>query len=131
MPAEITKSGSDGNASTTEERSRRRSERVVLRVPVELTAMMHHGARISIQAHTLVVNAHGGLLDVGIEMVRGQRIRLNNLKTEIVASGRILRVEASEQGRFSVAFEFESPAPHFWPITFPPTDWSSPAGKAD
>jgi len=93
--------------------------------------MMPHGARIHIQAHTLVVNAHGGLLDVGMEMIRGQRIRLNNLKTEIVAKGRILRVEASEQGRFAVAFEFESPAPHFWPITFPPTDWSSAGGNLD
>jgi len=131
MPAEITKSRSDGNASTTEERNRRGSERVVLRVPVELTAMMPHGARINIQARTPVANAHGGLLDEGIELVRGQRIRLNNLKTEIVASGRILREEASEQGRFSVAFEFASPAPHFRPITCPPTDWFSPVGNAD
>ena len=80
MPAEITKSRSDGNASTTEERNRRGSERVVLRVPVELTAMMPHGARINIQARTPVANAHGGLLDEGIELVRGQRIRLNNFK---------------------------------------------------
>jgi hypothetical protein len=36
-----------------------------------------------------------------------------------------LRVEGSEEGRFSVAFEFESPAPHFWPVSFPPADWSS------
>jgi len=126
MPENTTKSRSDKIASTIEERSRRRSERVVLRVPVELSAMMLHGKRINIEAHSLVVNAHGGLLEVGIEMVRGQRIRLNNLKTEIAASGLVLRVEASEQGRFSVAFEFESPAPHFWPISFPPTDWSSP-----
>jgi len=41
MPAEITKSRSDGNASTTEERNRRGSERVVLRVPVELTVSRH------------------------------------------------------------------------------------------
>ncbi len=126
MPADTTKSGSERNASSTEERSRRRSERVVLRVPLELSTTMPHGKRINIDAHTLVVNAHGGLLDVEIEMVHGQRIGLSNLKTAVVASGRVLRVEASEQGRFSVAFEFESPAPHFWPISFPPSDWTSP-----
>jgi hypothetical protein len=125
MPEDVTKSSSDRTANTMEERNRRRSERVVLRVSIALSAMMPDGKRINIVAHTLVVNAHGGLLDVGMEMVRGQRIRLSNLKTEIVASGRVVRVEASEQGRFSVAFEFESPAPHFWPISFPPADWSS------
>jgi hypothetical protein len=111
-------------ANTMEEKNRRRSERVVLRVPVGLSAMMPDGRRINIEAHTLVVNAHGGLLDVGMEMVRGQRIRLSNLKTEIATSGRVVRVGASEQGRFSVAFEFESPVPHFWPVNFPPADWS-------
>jgi hypothetical protein len=126
MTDDVTKSSPDRTAGTTEERSRRRSERVVLRVPLELSALTPQGTRTNIQVHTLVVNAHGGLLDVGMEMVRGQRIRLSNLKTEIVASGRVLRVEASEHGRFSVAFEFESPAPHFWPVSFPPADWHAP-----
>jgi hypothetical protein len=111
-------------ASAVDERNRRRSERVVLCVPVHLSALMPGGKRISIEVHSQVVNAHGGLLDVGMEMVKGQQIRLSNSKTDIVASGKVLRVEGSEDGRFSVAFEFESPAPHFWPVNFPPRDWS-------
>jgi hypothetical protein len=113
-----------------DERNRRRSERVVLRVPVHLSALMPGGKRISIEVHTLVVNAHGGLLDVGLEMARGQQIRLSNSKTDIVATGKVLRVEGSEDGRFSMAFEFESPAPHFWPVSFPPRDWSLVASNA-
>jgi hypothetical protein len=77
-----------------------------------------------------VVNAHGGLLDVGMEMVKGQQIRLSNSKTDIVTTGKVLRVEESKDGRFSVAFEFESPAPHFWPVSFPPRDWSLVACEA-
>ena len=91
---------------------------------------MPDSKRINIEAKTLVVNAHGGLLDVGMEMVRGQQIRLSNSMAEIVATGRILRVEGSEEGRFSVAFEFESPAPHFWPVSFPPADWSPVESRA-
>jgi sorbitol-specific phosphotransferase system component IIA len=125
MPEDVAKSSSDRTTNTLEERNRRRSERVVLRVPVGLSARMPEGKRINIEAHTLVVNAHGGLLDVGMELVRGQKIRLSNVRTEIVVSGRVVRVEASELGRFSIAFEFESPAPHFWPVSFPPADWSS------
>lgn len=124
MSEDISKSSPDKTANLMEERNRRRSARVVLRVPLRLSAMMPGGKRISIEAQTLVVNAHGGLLDVGTEMVRGQQIRLSNLKMENVTTGRVIRVEASEKGRFSIAFEFESPAPHFWPVTFPPPDWS-------
>lgn len=125
MSEDISKSRPDRTTNLREERNRRRSERVVLPVPVRLSALMPDGKRISIEAQTLVVNAHGGLLDVGMEMVRGQQIRLSNQKTEIVTTGKVLRVEGSEEGRFSVAFEFESPAPHFWPVSFPPADWSS------
>jgi hypothetical protein len=113
---------SPGQSNITQERSRRRSERVVLRVPVLLSAAMPDGKRISVSAQTLVVNAHGGLLDVGMEMLRGQQIRLRNLKTELGTTGRVLRVEGSEEGHFSVAFEFDYPSPHFWPVSFPPTD---------
>jgi hypothetical protein len=104
--------------------NRRRSERLVLRVPGELSAVIPGGRRISIQAHSLVVSAHGGLLEVGMEMAKGQRIRLTTSKREHFMTGRVLRMEGSEDGRFLVAFEFESPAPHFWPVSSPPSDWS-------
>jgi hypothetical protein len=117
----------DSAANTMEGSNRRRSERVVLRIALRLSALMPDGKRINIQAQSLVVNAHGGLLDVGMEMVPGQQIRLSNSKTEIIATGRVVRVKASEMGRFSVAFEFESPAPNFWPVSFPPADWSGVA----
>jgi hypothetical protein len=108
---------------TTEEKNHRRSERVVLRIPVGLSAITPDGKRMHIEAHTLVVNAHGGLLDTGIELLPGQRILLHNPKTEDVESCRVVRVESSEGGRFAVAFEFQCPSPTFWPVSFPPSDW--------
>jgi len=130
MFQDLSKSRPDTTTNVTDERNRRRSERVVLRVPVHLSAVMPGGKRISIVAHSLVVNAHGGLLDIGTEMVKGQQIRLSNSKTDIVATGKVLRVEGAEDGRFSIAFEFECPAPHFWPVSFPPRDWSLVASEA-
>ena len=124
MAENITKPGSNKTASTMEGKNQRRSERVVLRVPLQLSAKMPDGRRISIEVHSLVVNAHGGLLDVGMEMLSGQQVILSNPRSEKVASGKIVRVEASEEGRFSVAFAFEFPAPSFWPVSFPPADWS-------
>lgn len=130
MPEGGSKSTLAANSNFIEGRNRRRSERVVLRVPIRLSAIMPDGKRISVETRTLVVNAHGGLLDVGMEMVRGQQIRLNRPKTETTTTGRVLRVEGSEEGRFLVAFEFESPAPNFWPVRFPPANWSAAEAKA-
>lgn len=106
-----------------EGRNRRRSERVVLRVPLQLSAKMPDGKRICIETHTLVVNVHGGLMDVGMELLARQQIVLTNPRTDRVATARIVRVEGSQEGRFSAAFEFEFPAPSFWPVSFPPADW--------
>lgn len=125
MPENIKKSESGKTAQAIEERNRRRSERVVLRVRLKLSARMPDGKRISIDVHSLVVNAHGGLLEVGMDMLKGQHMILSNPATEKVASGKVVRAEGPEDGRFSVAFEFEFPAPSFWPIRFPPPDWSS------
>jgi hypothetical protein len=130
MSEEISKSSPDRSASAIEGRNRRRSERVVLRVPLQLSARMPDGRRICIETYTLVVNAHGGLLDVGMEMLARQQVLLSNTRTEKVATAKVVRVEGLQDGRFSVAFEFEFPAPSFWPVIFPPPDWSSTESRA-
>jgi hypothetical protein len=37
----------------------------------------------------------------------------------------VVRVETSVGGQSAVAFEFDQPAPQFWPIVFPPADWAA------
>ena len=113
MPEDVSKSGPTRTTSVAEGQSRRRSERVVLRIPLQLSAKMPDGKRISIKAQTLVVNAHGGLLDVGVGMTVGQQVLLNNLRSGRVATSKVVRVEGSEEGHFSVAFEFDFPTPGF------------------
>jgi hypothetical protein len=105
--------------NATVERGRRRSERVALEIPIKLTARMPDGRRVCIEVKTQVVNAHGGLIDMGIEMEPGQRILLNNNRSPELVTATILRIEKSELGRFSAAFEFEFPVVQFWPVTFP------------
>jgi hypothetical protein len=107
--------------------NRRRSERVILQVPVAVQARAHNGKETREQAHTSVVNAHGGLMKLKMTLQAGQPITLINEKTKAQQGCRVVRVETSEAGMSAVAFEFDQPAPHFWPITFPPADWSQPA----
>lgn len=125
MPSNLAKSGPSKRGSTLEERDRRRSERVAPRVTLQLSAKTPDGKRINIDARILVVNAHGGLLEVGTTLDKGQHILLDDARTEKAATGRVLRVEGLNDGRFSVAFEFEYPSPSFLQAVLPPADWTS------
>jgi hypothetical protein len=105
--------------------NRRRSERVMLQVPVVVQVRTRDGKELREETQTVVVNAHGGLLKLRIEVKAGQPILLINEKSKAQQGCRVVRVETSEAGHSAVAFEFDQPAPNFWPIVFPPADWGT------
>jgi hypothetical protein len=100
--------------------NRRRSERVVLHVPVVVVTETIEKKRVQEETHTLVVNAHGGLLSLKMEVVPGQPVFLINPRNGKEQKCHVVRVENPPGGGLAVAFEFDAPAPHFWPIVFPP-----------
>lgn len=106
--------------------NRRRSERVMLQIPVKV--ITHTAERVQVQeeTHTLVVNAHGGLLKLKLELMQGQPILLVNPQTGMKQGCRVVRIDQPSPDYFAVAFEFDQPAPKFWPVTFPPKDWEVP-----
>jgi hypothetical protein len=77
-------------------------------------------------ALTQVVNAHGGLLRMKMNVHVGQPILLVNPKNRVEQSCRVVRVEDTMDEYFSVAFEFNQPNSKFWPVVFPPADWEAP-----
>ena len=103
--------------------NRRRSERVMLQVPVVVQARARDGKEMREDTQTVVVNAHGGLLKLRMELKVGQPILLINERSKMQQGCRVVRVETSEAGYSAIAFEFDQPAPQFWPIVFPPADW--------
>jgi PilZ domain len=107
--------------------NRRRSERVVLRMSVLLVAEDEDRRQIQEQAETQVVNAHGGLLRMRQHLHVGQSFLLNNPQNNMEMSCRVVRTEEDGLDFFKVAFEFDRPAPNFWPIVFPPADWVASA----
>jgi len=106
--------------------NRRRSERVMLQVPIIVVTHSHQGIELREETHTLVVNAHGGLMKLRLEVLAGQPLVLTNPKTGVQEKCRVIRVENPPGGQSAVAFEFDRPAPQFWPIVFPPPDWDLP-----
>jgi len=95
----------------------------MLQVPVLLRADGARGDRLQVQGFTLVVNAHGGLLEAPLKLGAQQRITLVNPSSGRLADCRVVRSEGQRDGSYTIAFEFDKPNPQFWPISFPPGDW--------
>ena len=108
--------------------NRRRSERVMLQLRVTVLAETPERVPVKEETHTLVVNAHGGLMKLRMELLSGQPIVLVNPATKMEQSCRVVRIEQPSPDYFAVAFEFDRPAPKFWPVVFPPKDWEVPQG---
>lgn len=113
-------------AETDDAINRRRSERVLLQVAVIIGMRTPEGREVSQDGYTLVVNAHGGLLETGMRVEAGREIFLANPRTGAREQCRALDVRRSGGDAYAVTFEFERKAAQFWPIVFPPEDWKAP-----
>jgi hypothetical protein len=100
----------------------------MLRMIMVVKAADAEGTEIGGEAETQVVNAHGGLLRTKVRLLSGQTFRLGNPKSGMEESCRVVRSEVKEADYYSIGFEFDRPAPNFWPIVFPPADWVEPVG---
>ena len=113
-------------ASASNPMNRRRSERVMLQMRIKVIAEDVQRKPHQEEALTQVVNAHGGLLKMKLEVHVGQPMRLVNPQNKIEQGCRVVRVDDTSSDFFSVAFEFDLPNPKFWPVVFPPSDWEAP-----
>jgi hypothetical protein len=127
QPGAATQRETDCLGAVAQASNRRRSERVVLRMPILLRAMMSDGNRAQVQGFTLVVNAHGGLLQSTLSVAVNQRIALLHPQSDQQVACRVVRTEQVSPEAINVAFEFDEPAAHFWPVSFPPEDWGAVA----
>lgn len=95
----------------------------MLRITVLVIAENEEHKGIQEQAETQVVNAHGGLLKMKEHLHVGQPLLLRNLRSKMEMNCRVVATEEAGLEYYNVAFEFERPAPHFWPVVFPPANW--------
>ena len=102
---------------------------MLLQIRVVVLAEMEDGKLARTEGFTLVVNAHGGLLELGMKVNKGQKLLLTNPGVGAQQSCKVISVKNSQDGFFTTAFAFDSPTPQFWPIDLPPTDWSAMRAK--
>lgn len=101
----------------------RRSQRVLVRVPLAVHRRAQDGSSQSETTHTLSVNAHGALLVLAMDVGLGQTVVLKHGVTAKELEGRVVYVNKKEDKKAQIGITFARPAPNFWGLDFPPADW--------
>ena len=104
---------------------RRRSQRVIIRVPITL-AMTQNGQTVQITAHTVAVNIHGAMVVCSRSLDENTKLELVNGRTQEKIGTRVSRAPRESSEGFLIPVEFTSPSPNFWQISFPPANWKAP-----
>ncbi len=103
---------------------RRRSQRVLLRVRANIFVALH-GKPAAFEVVTLSVNHHGALVVMAENLPPDTRLVLEHSGTKERVACKVGRASREMPEGFHVPIEFDSPAPDFWRIAFPSTDWSA------
>jgi hypothetical protein len=104
--------------------NRRRSQRVLMTIPVRISRQMSVGLPFEENTHTVAVSAHGALILVSTQVYRGQRLSLSNVRTKAALECVVAHIERRQGEHQRVGIEFVLPNPKFWHVAFPPKDWT-------
>lgn len=98
--------------------SQRRSQRMFHKMRLQALGRSHDGRKFREICETLVVSAHGGLLNLSHEVDNGEMLVLVNPETQEEQECRIVYLGETGRRGTRVGVEFLTPAPHFWGIDF-------------
>jgi hypothetical protein len=106
--------------------NRRRSQRVLMHIPVRISGQAAAGASslFEEETHTLAISAHGALLIATSPVYRGQRFTLSNVQTKASLECVVVHIDRSSGSEIKVGVEFLLPNSRFWGVAFPPKDWT-------
>jgi len=104
---------------------KRRSERVLLDVPLFIEGRAEGAQEFKEETFTLTVSAHGALIVLAAKVTLGQTLKLTNLKSRDQNEATVAFLGPPYAGLATVGVQFSKPAPDFWAISSPPADWKT------
>jgi PilZ domain len=117
-------------STTGPDANRRRSQRVILSVPVNVSGESPKG-KFTEETKTLVVNAHGALITLAAKVSQGQQLELKSASNPEPQTCKVVYIGPAVQGQTQVGVEFTKPAPLFWHVAFPPENWTPVADEGE
>jgi hypothetical protein len=104
--------------------NRRRSQRVLMKLPVRVSVQAGAALLFEEETHTLAISAHGALIAVSSPVYRGQRVTLSNVQTKAALECVVAYIDKFPGEQVQMGVEFMLPNPTFWRVAFPPKDWT-------
>jgi hypothetical protein len=104
--------------------SRRRTQRLLLRIKVQVSGQNSTGQPFEEETSTSSASPHGASVLLAAPVTKGQRINLLNLNTNAKAECVVVHVGEREGDRLQVGVAFLVPNAKFWSAAFPPDDWT-------
>lgn len=104
--------------------SRRRSQRVLLRVPLLVFGQNAMGTPFEERTETTIVSAHGALILLSRALDKGQPLSLASIQTKAAVECVAVHIGEVQGSQVQIGVEFILPSPAFWHVSFPPKDWS-------
>jgi hypothetical protein len=102
-------------------REKRRGDRVLIRIPVQVKAEGEDGSAVDEPAETVVVSRYGALLRTTKPLEKGSYLTLTNGFSREVEKFRVVWLsEKQPDGQWDVGVEATNPQEDFWGIRFPP-----------
>jgi hypothetical protein len=109
---------------------RRRSQRVLMQVNVEVSGMDAKGQPFKEETGTLAINAHGALILLHARVTSGSQIKLQNNHTREEQECHVAFLGPVRGDKAEIGLEFTAPRPQFWRVHFPPEDWTPRSPEA-
>ena len=103
---------------------RRRSQRVLMQVPVRLCGTDAQGKKFEEETATLAINAHGALVLMQARIISGGKVQLQHNLTKEEQECHVAFLGPVRSGKSEVGLEFSDARPSFWRVAFPPEDWT-------
>ena len=110
--------------TSTHTGARRRSQRVLMQVPVGIRGKDAQGQEFKEDTETLAINAHGALVLLTARLTSGSVIHMRHSRTEEEQECHVAFLGPVRSGKAEIGLEFTSPRPTFWRVAFPPEDWT-------
>jgi hypothetical protein len=112
----------DRGISLLQGEERRRSQRVIIRVPVVLD-LRKFGQATKVDAHTVSVNSHGAMVLCARPFDINTQFEVLNSRTGERIEARVTRAPRGSAEGYLIPIEFIKPSVSFWQISFPSADW--------
>ena len=103
--------------------AKRRSERLMLEIPIVVHGQSSTGESFHEHTSTRVVNAHGALIGLSTPVQLEQVVTVEHAASESKLESRVVFSGGSKDGKTNVGIEFLTPDPDFWNVDFPPVSW--------